>query len=407
MVNRRPVVLVVEDDETTRRVIRLALELEGVTVIDAENLARARTHLRPDLRGIVLDRELPDGDGLSLLPDVAAACPLASIVIHSTLDDGQEPHGVRRVEKGDILAILEGLALPIDPASGGAPELAMVNLLRSDIDGVAGEWVELCRWDPLLPPDSVPPAAPSVVAAIAEALQRPQPLGWGPDPALQQVTEVFAEGVEAVDVVIGQLVCLRETLRRRTAGRVPPHEEAETHARVDMVVDRAIWGAARIAAARLQRQAITDSLTGLGNRRGFDTDFSIELQRAARYGRRLALVLIDADGLKVVNDQQGHPAGDALLRSLAAALTSMAREQDGVYRIGGDEFAILLPETDHRGAAAVVERLQRSDAPACSAGVAVFPESGATVMAIFAGADAVLLDAKQLLRPPRKRSERA
>ncbi|CAA9260274.1 MAG: hypothetical protein AVDCRST_MAG50-2963 [uncultured Acidimicrobiales bacterium] len=398
--------LVVEDNETTRRMVRLALELEGVTVIDAENLARARTHLRPDLRGIVLDRELPDGDGLSLLPDVAAACPLASIVIHSTLDDGREPHGVRRAEKGDIPAILEGLALPLDVGPGSTPELAMVGLLRSDIDAVAGEWVELCRWDPLLPPDSIPPAAPLVVAAIAEALQRPQPLGWGPDPALQQVTELFAEGVEAVDVAIGQLVCLREALRRRTVGRVPRDEEAETHARVDMVVDRAIWGAARIAAAHLQRQAVTDSLTGLGNRRGFDADFGIELGRAARYDRSLALVLIDSDGLKIVNDREGHPAGDALLRSLAAALTSMAREQDGVYRIGGDEFAILLPETDARGAAALVDRLQRSDPPPFSAGVSSFPEDGATMMALFGRADAALLAAKSLVRPPRSRSER-
>lgn len=238
-----PVVLVVDDDEGARRLVRIGLELEGITVVEAESLARARQFLHGRMAGVVLDRELPDGDGLELLAAVGAACPNASVVVNSTVDDGREPSWVVKVDKGDLAEIVRGLDLSIVEAVDS--HLAVVDLVRAEAGSVVGEWEELCRWDPLLPPDSAPVDARAVVDAVADALERPQPLGWGPDPSLGAAMERFATAAGAVDVAIGQLVCLREAFRRHLAGHVPPAEEAESRARLDMIIDRAIWCAAR------------------------------------------------------------------------------------------------------------------------------------------------------------------
>lgn len=248
VVGQSPLVLVVEDDPGARRLLRMGLELEGVTPIEAGTVAEGRHGLRPDLHGVVLDRELPDGDGLDLLAEIGATCPEAAIVINSNVDDGREPGWVAKVAKGDLPSIVEALELPgAGVIDVDAEHLAVVDLVRAEAGELAGEWAELCRWDPALPPDARPPLAQSVLEAVAEALERPQPLGWGPDPALQEVTRAFAASVGPADVAVGLLVCLRETLRRRLVGHVPPAEESESMARVDMIIDRAIWTTVRAA----------------------------------------------------------------------------------------------------------------------------------------------------------------
>jgi CheY-like chemotaxis protein len=257
-----PVVLVVEDNESARRLVRLGLELEGVTVVEAESLARARQFLHPRMAGVVLDRELPDGDGLELLDEIGTTCPQATVVVHSTLVDGRQPTSLPRADKGDLPGLLAALALEVAPVH--EERLAVVDLVRSEADAVVREWEELCRWDPLLPPDSVPIGARVLVDAVAEALERPQPLGWGPDPALDSAVEHFASTTRAVDVVIAQLICLREAFSRHVAGHLPPAEEAESRARLAMIIDRSIWSAARVA-ARLQRQASLDPSTARGD----------------------------------------------------------------------------------------------------------------------------------------------
>ena len=107
-----PVVLVVDDDPTVGRLVRLSLEIDGVTVLAAESLAEARPLLRPELRAIVLDRRLPDGDGLDLLGDIEASCPEVPVVVYTALDDdGREPAHVQRVAKNDIAKLFDLLGL--------------------------------------------------------------------------------------------------------------------------------------------------------------------------------------------------------------------------------------------------------------------------------------------------------
>ena len=110
--------------------------------------------------------------------------------------------------------------------------------------------------------------------------------------------------------------------------------------------------------ARLAEIAITDPLTGLRNHRAFQEDLARELQRVGRGGEPLSLVLLDLDGLKAINDSQGHQAGDERLQRLAQAIGDCRRATDVAYRVGGDEFAVLLPGARAVGALEFAQRLR-------------------------------------------------
>jgi diguanylate cyclase (GGDEF)-like protein len=155
------------------------------------------------------------------------------------------------------------------------------------------------------------------------------------------------------------------------------------------------------------RQASTDGLTELANRREFEDSLANEISRAERFGGSLALILADLDNFKQVNDRFGHQAGDEVLRSFADILRETVRDIDVAARYGGEEFAILLPQTDIVGAEALAERLREAvesrpmadvlDGPVTvtsSFGVASFPEAS-TGPGLFAAADEALYRAKR------------
>jgi diguanylate cyclase (GGDEF)-like protein len=137
----------------------------------------------------------------------------------------------------------------------------------------------------------------------------------------------------------------------------------------------------------LQLNAVTDPLTGLYNRRLFGESFEKELNRSRRYGSQLGLVILDLHRFKEVNDKHGHPRGDEVLRAAATTLKKALRTSDSAFRIGGDEFALLLPQTDADQALALSRRvetvfaetlqpLQLSVGVNMDHGVAVFPQDG-------------------------------
>jgi diguanylate cyclase (GGDEF)-like protein len=150
--------------------------------------------------------------------------------------------------------------------------------------------------------------------------------------------------------------------------------------------------------AELRLAAATDPLTGLLNRRAFGERCAHELARARRSGETFAALLIDVDHFKQINDRDGHAAGDEALVGLARTLTGELREIDSVARIGGDEFAVLLPGTGVAAARATAERLRERAGVPISIGTAVYGIDGHTTDELARAADAALYDAKRQQR---------
>jgi diguanylate cyclase (GGDEF)-like protein len=159
---------------------------------------------------------------------------------------------------------------------------------------------------------------------------------------------------------------------------------------------------ARDAAIRL---STTDSLTGLFNRSFFFTALDRELARGDRSGRAFCLVMLDLDDLKSINDRGGHHAGDQVLRNVADVIRSRIRKIDVAARYGGDEFVVLLPETDPTGGWVFAEKIRQTIAeqgmrgldrgPTISMGVVSYPGDGRTADALVASADRAMYASKR------------
>jgi len=155
--------------------------------------------------------------------------------------------------------------------------------------------------------------------------------------------------------------------------------------------------------AEMTRLSITDPLTGLVNRRAFIDTLNQEMARHKRYGDELALALIDIDEFKPFNDNFGHPHGDHAIEAVAKLLADESRTADLVARYGGDEFAIILPNTDQEGATVLGERFRTAIGQAewgkrpitVSVGIAVAGESADSVEALIDAADVALYVAKK------------
>jgi diguanylate cyclase (GGDEF)-like protein len=159
---------------------------------------------------------------------------------------------------------------------------------------------------------------------------------------------------------------------------------------------------------RLRAQAQIDVKTGLWTARHFNTLFAAEVNRAVRFGRPLALIMSDLDYLRVINNTYGHLAGDAVLASVGQTMREALREYDIAGRFGGEEFAIVLPETAEAEASVIAERIRQAVATTpikvptsrtpvhvtMSLGIACFPESGPTALELMHRADVAVYQAK-------------
>jgi diguanylate cyclase (GGDEF)-like protein len=182
--------------------------------------------------------------------------------------------------------------------------------------------------------------------------------GWSCPPNLTQVTARAAAVLPlGENGKIGGVILLIDRAPDATAGATP----------LDCV---AKFLSRRLNHARLyvraRREARVDRLTGLFNDRWMTESLDREIRRAQRFNSPLSLIMLDLDGLKLVNDRLGHLAGDALIRHVARKISAALRQIDSAARIGGDEFIVLLPSTNAAGAKRVATRIQRairSDSP--------------------------------------------
>lgn len=157
----------------------------------------------------------------------------------------------------------------------------------------------------------------------------------------------------------------------------------------------------------LRRLAASDPLTGLANYRHLIDALDMEIRRSNRTGREFALLLFDMDGLKQLNDSYGHMAGSHALCRTADALTLFCRDIDTAARFGGDEFALLLPETGLEAAHSVARRISSSIAEdsngpriSVSVGASVYPQHGENVEALVSAADAAMYTMKRRRKQP-------
>ena len=181
------------------------------------------------------------------------------------------------------------------------------------------------------------------------------------------------------------------------------------------VMERYQWQLRRLA-LHLREMSERDSHTGLYNHGYLLNRLEEEISLAHRHQRSLSLIILDLNNFKEVNDRHGHLVGDEVLQRVATTIRKNVRQHDIVARYGGDEFCIILPETDQEGAEAAVTKMREAfrelslqlrkwtDEISFGSGICTYPEDGATVHTLIAGADALLYREKQDQRLERPRA---
>jgi diguanylate cyclase (GGDEF)-like protein len=250
-------------------------------------------------------------------------------------------------------------------------------------------------------------AAGGVKALVA--LQRTRPHVVVADANLRgisaaELARMLSEAQNAIPVVLvgGE----RATVERRGAAMAAGASDYfQLPAELPLLVARTRQLVAhKLTVERLRAEADRDYLTGLANRRRFRKALGQEVERWRRYRTPCALLLLDVDHLKKINDTYGHPAGDRVIRFVAAALSELSRDNDTAARLGGEEFALLLAGVGSEKALAAAERLRRAvcarpleevGAVTISVGVAACPSNAASERELFAASDSALYRAKR------------
>ncbi|HET9073155.1 MAG TPA: PAS domain S-box protein [Solirubrobacteraceae bacterium] len=272
-----------------------------------------------------------------------------------------EPEAVFRQVAADVCTLFQchsGVVARYDEAAGVA---LLVQATLADGRSLTGATLELSGDN-----------APAIVYRTGAAGRTHGTPSSGLDARIVEVAAEISDAVAAPIFVAGRLWgCLAAAF----AGRDAPADTEDRLGHFAHLVAMAVANAE--AWQRLARQATTDAVTGLANHRAFQSRLSAETSRARRHGRPLSLVLLDLDHFKQVNDSHGHQVGDRVLAEVARRIAAEAREGDLVARVGGEEFAWLMPETDRRAAMRAAERVRAS--------VSSTPVSGVGRITVSAG----------------------
>jgi diguanylate cyclase (GGDEF)-like protein len=315
-------------------------------------------------------------------------------------------HGASRAVAYLCLAAAPFIVLTSTVLTRGLPALVLFAVVLTSIAVGAGGLV--CFFRPHLMPDFFWLAAPTVAILFISGLNLATrdastgsqlfylwPVLYAANFLSRRVTYLNIAGV-----LVGEALVLGHVLGVEAA--TPDWAAMGLALTMTAVVVVTLRDRADQLLRRLEGQALADPLTGLPNRRSFDGELADAGRWAARTGRPLALVTLDVDHFKAINDTWGHAVGDEALQAVADALRAVAEPADVVARLGGDEFVMLL-RADRRGALRAAEALREtvaavtglpSGAPRLSIGVAVLPDHAATVDQLAGASDAALYDAK-------------
>lgn len=221
-------------------------------------------------------------------------------------------------------------------------------------------------------------AATHVVAAVLAAVTHSSRVK-APNPvALEEAGQRWGIVQQPVADLVTQLSVLRGVLAQQI--------RADRSA-IDRAVDQVAGAALGAVVARVEQLSRTDPLTGIGNRRAFDDAVRSAAAIAARQGHSLTMVVADLDGLKQINDRYGHDAGDGAIVGLTKAFASVLRTTDTMFRIGGDEFVLLLPFTEPHQVQRLMDRVTDAGAPAFTWGAAALADHGGDLAGLFGEAD--------------------
>lgn len=238
---------------------------------------------------------------------------------------------------------------------------------------------------------------------------------------LEALKEIEADGYLSVLVITANPGCKLRALQSGAKDFVSkPFDMAEVLARVHNLLEvRLLHQRSRSYAKTQEFMALHDPLTGLSNRRLLVERISQAIIHAKRYENIMAVVYLDLDGFRQINNTLGHDAGDLLLKLVAARLVAAVRQEDTVARLGGDEFVIAMPHVSNiSGVTLAAEKIIKALSQpysiqgnnvwvTASAGIGLYPFNGKDVNTLLKNADAALLDAKQANKNTYRISERA
>jgi diguanylate cyclase (GGDEF)-like protein len=258
---------------------------------------------------------------------------------------------------------------------------------------------------------------PTFIAELARELTEPHPERLGIASALAAQARDHAREREALGFapreIVTEFLLLRRVLWRfvsASAAELGASDVLLVERRLNDTIDRLVTECVVAyfdrATSELAHQARHDQLTGLLHHQAFLGELELEVERARRYGHGLALVFVDLDNFKAVNDTLGHPEGDRALQRFAAAFRGSLRVNDLAGRMGGDEFAAYLVEIDEESVPRLLGRIhdridelvEQGELPtgwSFSAGCATFPDEAADVDGLFRLADSRLYEAKR------------
>lgn len=208
-----------------------------------------------------------------------------------------------------------------------------------------------------------------------------------------------AKPVEEIASIFTRVASIRESIR------VEAGDDTSRLTELNIFVDKLVEASIAQRFDQLTALATRDPLTGLGHRGAFDERLSVEIERALRYGRHFTLLLLDLDRFKQINDNYGHPAGDQVLLEFSRQLRLSLRQSDEAFRIGGDEFSLICPETTTEECEKLFVRLRfkfatsyangDSHQPDVSWGAACFPQDAKNAIELIKLADQRLYEAKR------------